>query len=105
MDKKCLVCDKMYHAERSTSKFCSAKCRKAYSRDIKDEPEVEVKTVQQVVPKNEWDNSAETKTQAEIEEHYTLANFPPVKYYSQNGGGSGSRSPYPMSDPRSIPYV
>jgi hypothetical protein len=104
MDKNCTVCDKVYHAERSTSKFCSAACRKAYSRDIKDVPVV-VKQPKVVKPVNEWLNSAETKTQEEIEGHYTLANFPLVKYHSSGGGGSGSRSPYPVGDPRSKAYV
>lgn len=38
-------------------------------------------------------NSAETMTQAEIEAHYTLENFPPIKYYSSGGGGQGSLTP------------
>lgn len=50
---------------------------------------------------NEWFHSACHKTQAEIEAHYTLANFPPVKY----GSGRGSLSPYPMSDSRYKAYV
>lgn len=115
MDKRCTVCDKVYFAKRSTSKFCSATCRKAYSRDIRDDPEIGVKSEKcsdcflelgVVCNKhNPWFNSAETKTQAEIEEHYSLKNFPRVKYYSQNGGGSGALSPYPLSDPRSQAYL
>ena len=54
---------------------------------------------------NDWTNSAQTRTQEEIEAHYTLANFPPVKYYSQNGGGSGAYSPYPQKDPRAAAYA
>jgi len=101
MDKMCVICQKMYHAKRADSKYCSAACRKAASRQVSEEP------VAKVVPKpvDEWANSAETKTQAEIEEHYSLKNFPRVKYYSQNGGGSGALSPYPLSDPRSQAYL
>lgn len=51
---------------------------------------------------NPWFNSAETKTQAEIEAHYTEANFPSknIKY----GSGAGKKSPYPKTDGRSKAY-
>lgn len=92
MDKNCLVCNNMYYAKRSTSKFCSAVCRVKYSRtDTEQQPG----TTQE---------AKKPMTQAEIESYYTLKNFPPVKYYSLNGGGNGSYSPYPMSDPRSKAY-
>lgn len=105
MDKKCLVCDKMYIAKRADSKFCSSACRKAYSRQVNEDPKVVPSKT--VVPKevsdNEWFNSAETKTQAEIEEHYTLKNFPCNIVYTISGRGT-SRSPYPRSDKRSLAY-
>lgn len=102
MEKKCVVCDKMYFAKRATSKFCSATCRKAYSRSVDDEPVVQEETK---LEDDEWFNCAETKTQEEIEAHFTLENFPPVTYHTTGGGGRGSRSPYPMSDPRSKAYL
>jgi|SRR5947207_15075563 len=102
MDKKCLVCDRMFFAQRADAKCCNAKCRKAYSRQAHEEPVVQAK---QEPTNDDWFNSAETKTQAEIEAHYTLENFPPVKYYSVNGGGSGSYSPYPLTDPRARAYA
>lgn len=109
MDKNCVVCDKKYFAKRSSSKFCSAACRVKFSRDAKDDPIVETKrsiSESPVVDKDsEWFNSAETKTQVEIEAHYTLKNFPRAKYYSLNGGGAGALSPYPRSNPRSLAYI
>lgn len=99
MDKQCLVCQKTFNAKRATAKFCSTKCRVAFNR-------VEELDKQEPVKENEWLNSAETKTQAEIEAHYTLANFPPRgKYYSSGGGGSGSLAPYPKTDPRYQAYT
>lgn len=95
MDKKCTVCDKMYFAKRADSKFCTPACRKRSSRmgdDLKPET------------KDEQPAEKKPMTQEEIEAHYTLKNFPPVKYYSTNGGGNGSYSPYPASDPRSKAY-
>jgi hypothetical protein len=55
---------------------------------------------------SEWFNSAETKTQAEIEAHYTEDNFPSkdIRYHSSGGGGAGSKSPYPKIDPLSRAY-
>lgn len=100
MDKRCSVCDDVFHATRATAKFCSVKCRVAYNRQVDQEPYT--KSAGEV---DEWVNSAETKTQEEIEAHYTLANFPLVKYYSLNGGGSGAYSPYPLSNPRSAAYM
>lgn len=98
MDKQCTVCGKLYSAKRATSKFCSAACRVRYSRDIQDDPIIEsVK-----VPTDDWHNSAETKTQAEIEAHYTLEKFPSVVY---NIGGRVRRSPWPQVDPRSKAYA
>ena len=117
MDKNCTVCAKVFSAKRSTAKFCSVACKLKYNRDIKDDTEITqskpVSAVQkcpkcgfgQYDPTNEWSHSACFKTQEEIEEHYTLANFPSVKYHSSGGGGSGSRSPYPVGDPRSKAYV
>lgn len=99
MEKKCVVCEKVYFAKRATSKFCSSTCRSRFSRDIGTEP------ITQEAPAGDWANSAGTKSQAEIEAHYTLANFPPVKYHSTNGGGSGSYSPYPSTDPRCKAYA
>lgn len=84
----------MFFAKRSTAKFCSDKCRVKYNRQIDEEQQAEELTKPQKLP----------QTQEEIEAYYTLKNFPPVKYYSLNGGGSGSYSPYPMSDPRSKAY-
>lgn len=94
-------------------KWCSDKCRKAYARNSDIQPGQNSENVRlnpdktqlghvetDNSDKNEWFNSAETKTQAEIEEHYTLRNFPRVKY----GTGTGSYSPYPMKDPRSVAY-
>ncbi len=108
MDKKCLVCDKVFFAKRSTAKFCNDTCRKAYSRDIKDDPVIKFKRSNhsETDEKNEWLNSAENKTQEEIEAHYTLKNFPSkAKYYSSGGGGSGAISPYPRSNPKSSAYI
>ena len=53
-------------------------------------------------PDNEWSHSACYKTQAEIEAHYTLANFPNKK--TRYGSGAGSLSPYPKTDPKSKAY-
>lgn len=38
-------------------------------------------------------NSAKVMTYEERLKHYVSANFPVVKYYSTNGGGSGSLAP------------
>lgn len=93
MDKKCITCNSMFYAVRETAKYCSSACRVKQSRqsDI-EQPKSDSKRLREM-------------TQAEIEEHYTLKNYPPVKYYSLNGGGSGSYSPYPLSDKRSLPYI
>lgn len=95
MDKKCIVCDKMFYAQRATAKFCSASCRVKYSRQVADEPVVATEVAEEKVGStdNEWFESAKHKTQAEIEEHYTLANFPPLSYHSSGGGGAGTSSP------------
>jgi hypothetical protein len=97
MDKRCTVCDKMFYAQRATAKFCNATCRKRYSRDVNDDPIIE--------PAIEQPEHKIPQTQEEIEAYYTLKNFPRVKYYSLNGGGQGSYSPYPKSDPRSKAYL
>ena len=55
--------------------------------------------------KSEWIDSKENKTQQEIEEHYTLENFPrKAKYHSAGGGGTGAISHYPKTDPRYEAY-
>lgn len=98
MDKRCERCDKMYYAKRSTSRFCSDTCGKAFRRaDNINETviEAEPKEPEHKIP----------QTQEEIEAYYTLENFPRVKYYSLNGGGTGSYSPYPKNDPRSKAYL
>lgn len=110
MDKSCTVCDKKYSAKRSTSKFCSGACRVKFSRDIKDDPIIKLKrptlSQSETNEKNEWFNSAENKTQEEIEAHYTLKNFPSkAKYYSSGGGGSGAVSPYPRYNRKSLAYI
>lgn len=98
-------------------KWCSDKCRMAYKRTFGKAAEPE-HLPEQKLPEHEqiqaertnpnkpedWRNSAETKTKAEIEAHYSSANFPVPKYHSVNGGGAGSYSPYPKSDPRSKAY-
>lgn len=103
MDKQCLNCQQMYFSKRADSKYCSAKCRKAANRDMTEDLESELVTDN--LSAEDWHNSAETKTQVEIEAHYTLANFPRVKYYTQNGGGSGAYSPYNKYDPRAKAYI
>lgn len=112
-------------------KWCSDKCRMAYARTFGGEqapvhnpnrnpnkPEHEHANPnemsdfepipakpEQTRTNDDWTNSAQTKTQAEIEAHYTLHNFPRNKYYSLNGGGSGALSPYPRTDPRAAAYI
>lgn len=104
MEKKCIICDKPFNAKRSTAKFCSPTCRKAYSRQIDDDVTLNDTLKNNVT--DEWLNCAETKTQAEIEEHFTLANFPcRARYYGSGGGGSGSLSPYRTDDPRHKAYT
>lgn len=88
-------------------KWCSDKCRKAYSRAFegKEVPDYVPKEVKPE-PVSGWENSAETKTQEEIESHYTLENFPcNNRYYSANGGGVGALSPYRKTDPRHESYT
>jgi len=132
MDKKCAVCDKMYFAKRKDSIYCSSSCRKKASRSVagsvaettesikqsvvaveqvakqveKDKAQLLVEQVEaERVESEDWKNSAEKKTQAEIKEHYSLKNFPSrPRYYSANGGGAGGFSPYLSSDPRSVAY-
>lgn len=136
MDKKCVVCEKMYFAKRKDSIYCSSSCRKKASRSVagsvaertesikqnvadtkqtteqvakqieKDKAQLLAEQVEaERIESEDWKNSAETKTQAEIEEHYSLNNFSTRhRYYSANGGGAGSFSPYPSSDPRSAAY-
>lgn len=112
MDKTCLVCNKKFLAKRNTAQFCSASCRVKFSRQVGDDPTL-AKLFNGRLTKDEpdikdspWYNSKETKTQEEIEAHYTLENFPcPAKYYSVNGGGSGLNSPFPRSDKRSLAYI
>lgn len=106
MDKHCIKCDSIYHAERSTSKFCSVACRVKNTRDLLDEEQQSVVSAQpQDKPGLRVEPGLKKMTQEEIEQHYTLKNYPPVKYYSLNGGGSGSYSPYPASNPRSAAYT
>jgi hypothetical protein len=103
MEKKCLVCDKPFNAKRETAKFCSPTCRVKYSRQVNEDPTPAIETPH--IEDTGWFNSAENKTQEEIENHYTLANFPcRQRYHSSGGGGTGSLSPYKMSDPRYKAY-
>lgn len=92
-------------------KWCSDKCRKSYVRAFEGKG-AKVYNPDKTKPghtksdnQNEWFNSATTKTQQEIELHYTLANLPLVKYHSVGGGGYGANSPYPRSDARSKAYI
>ena len=103
---KCTNYDKCKN-DISRGKWCSDKCRKDYTRANTDKANEKVGQIEpgQAKSDNDWTNSAQTRTQEEIEAHYTLANFPPVKYYSQNGGGSGAYSPYPQKDPRAAAYA
>lgn len=134
MLKKCIVCDREFNAKRDTAKFCGPVCRVRYSRQIDDDVVVAPTVIDTIVPKglgkrifmgaldrgykcpkcgfdmyfpeNEWSHSACHKTQEEIETHYTLNNYPfKARYHSSGGGGSGSLSPYNMSDPRHKAYT
>ncbi len=49
--------------------------------------------------------TANPNTNMQAEDYYTLKNFPPVRYYSLNGGGSGHVSPYRVSDARHQAYT
>lgn len=99
----------------NSGRWCGDKCRMAFKRSFgkaeqlpeQKAPEHEHSVAEQgkANKPEDWADSANTKTQAEIEAHYTLANFPRVKYYTQNGGGSGSYSPYSKSDPRAKAYI
>ena len=129
MDKTCIICQKQFHAKRATAKFCSATCRKAYSRDIKEGAAPIKKPIQSVHPKDryimkknytkqlvafcvkceyeldlddEWSHAFCWKTAEEREAHYTLKNFP-LRYYG--GGNTWRRSPYPKTEKRSLAYT
>jgi|GEM_PF-6685055 len=99
-------------------RWCSDKCRMSYKRTFEDnpapihnpnkvEPEQNPNTICPTCdyanydPNDEWSHSACHKTQLEIEAHYTLKNFPRLKY----GSGAGSYSPYPKSNPKSKAYL
>ncbi len=114
---KCVNCNKEFEAKTKRALFCSDKCRAAFNRAKenlveaaeqveKDKAQLLVEQVEaERVESEDWKNSAEKKTQAEIEEHYSLKNFPSrPRYYSANGGGAGGFSPYLSSDPRSVAY-
>jgi len=109
----------MYLAKRTTSKYCSEKCRKQANRDIDDDISVPSVTLNaapvtlfhaahyktknnknlcnectyELDINNEWSHSACYKTQDEIEAHYTLENFPNITYHSSGGGGTGTIAP------------
>lgn len=84
------------------SKWCSDGCRKDYNRAEKTDKKENGQAGKKKTDKSI--NTADWMTQEQIEEHYTLKNYPPVKYYSLNGGGAGSYSPYPKSNPKSRAY-
>lgn len=97
---KCAGCGNNFEAKTKRALFCSDKCRASFNRTKSITP------LEEKEPSG-WENSAENKTQAEIEAHYTLENFPVeprAKYYSANGGGSGANSPYPAYDKRAAAY-
>jgi hypothetical protein len=102
--KTCRVCNDEYYAKRATSRFCSTRCRVKYNRDNTEEMKDPVISKEPKVLNEPAQERKIPTTQEEIEAYYTLANFPPVKYHSATGGGSGSHSPYPMNDPRSKAY-
>jgi len=134
MDKQCLVCQKTFHAERATAKFCSATCRKAYSRDVQDEtsvkPTVTTKSDVQGYHKDHFHiykgknkynvgkrlcNKCELEIDVENEwSHsacYKTQEEIEAHYNLKNfprikyGSGAGAYSPYPKSDPRSRAYL
>ena len=103
-------------------KWCSDKCRMAYKRTLQPEHQPEQKAPEQALPEHcvacrplsycgvhkelsPWFNSS-TKTQVEIETHYTLANYPaPVYQTIGSTAKGGSLSPYPMTDGRYKAYI
>lgn len=104
MNKTCTNCGKPI----PRGKWCSDKCRMAYRRAFtgKEAPVFKDAIKETTKIENEWFNSATTRTQAEIEAHYTLESFPMLaRYYSANGGGSGAISPYRQTDPRHKAYT
>lgn len=91
--RKCQNCNADFKTRLELLKYCSPKCMKLAVQS-------------KAPPSSEWLDSAETKTQAEIESHYTLENFPmSARYYSANGGGTGALSPYKQTDPRYKVYI
>lgn len=105
MIKKCVVCNREFNAKRDTAKFCGPSCRVKYSRQIDETPEI-IADTETSITDDDWFNCAETKTQQEIEQHFTLANYPcNARYYGVTGSGYGSLSPYKATDIRHQAYL
>lgn len=113
MDKKCIICNNQFFAKRTDAKFCSASCRVKYSRQVTDDPVMLVLDTKDQPTGDLNGVDAEgfpldhTKfTQEQVEAYYTLERFPSNnRYYSLNGGGSGSVSPYLSTHPAYKAYL
>ena len=82
-------------------KWCSDRCRMSYTRTNPNKNEQEGEQIQ---PEQANPNINKTDPDAP-NYYYTIKNFPLPKYHSPGGGGQGSYSPYPQSNPKSLAYA